>query len=33
VVEDYNGPDNANHGGKYVNRASTGGVVETEIKN
>jgi len=31
-VEDYNGPDNVNHHGKYVNRGRTGGQVTTGMK-
>jgi len=33
TVEDYNGPDNVNHAGKYVNRGIVGGTCQTEIRN
>jgi prepilin-type N-terminal cleavage/methylation domain-containing protein len=30
LIEDYNGPDNTNHHGKYINRGYTGGKAETQ---
>ena len=31
LVEDYNGPDNTNHHGRYINSGHVGGSVETRI--